>query len=127
MASKDLQVRWARIALAVIRLVNGALALFVPRVLIGRIDPVDPPSPAAVYAFRLFGIRTILVGRDLLRGEAERSKAVAEAPVIHASDTATAVLLTATRRVSLRTGIPLIAISGLNTFLATVTARASRG
>ena len=66
-----------------------------PKVLIDRIDPGDPPSPAAVYAFRLFGIRTVLIGRDLLRppGEA-RSRSVAEAPLIHASDTVTATLLT---------------------------------
>lgn len=128
MANKNLQKRdGARIALAVIRIVNGALALFVPRVLIGRIDPADPPSPAAVYAFRLFGIRTVLIGADLLRGGEHRAKAVADAPVIHGSDTATAVLLTATGRVPLRTGLPLVAISGLNTVLATVTARGPRG
>jgi hypothetical protein len=117
----------ARVALAVIRLVNGALALFVPKVLISRIDPGDPPNPAAVYAFRLFGIRTILIARDLLReAGAEREKAVSEAPLIHASDTATATLLTVTKAVSPRMGIPLIIISGVNTVLATVAAHGSR-
>ena len=117
----------ARVALALIRLVNGALALFVPKVLIDRIDPGDPPSPAAVYAFRLFGIRPILIGRDLLRRDGpEQDKAVAEAPLIHASDTATATLLTVTKAVNLRSGIPLIVISGLNTVLATVAACGSR-
>jgi hypothetical protein len=117
----------ARVALALIRIVNGVLGLFLPHLLIRRIDPADPPSPAAIYAFRLFGVRTILVGRDLLRPPgAERAKAVEEAPLIHASDTATATLLTLTGRVPLRSGLPLVAVSGLNTVLAVVARRASR-
>jgi hypothetical protein len=117
----------ARVALALIRIVNGVLGLFLPHLLIRRIDPADPPSPAAIYAFRLFGVRTILVGRDLLRPPgAERAKAVEEAPLIHASDTATATLLTVTGRVPLRSGLPLVAVSGLNTVLAVVARRASR-
>lgn len=118
----------ARVALAVIRLLNGVLALIVPKVLIGRISPRHPPDPAAVYAFRLFGIRTILIGRDLLRESgAERDKAVAEAPIIHGSDTATATLLTVTKAVSPRMGVPLILISGLNTALSVIAARDLRG
>jgi hypothetical protein len=118
----------ARVALAVIRLLNGVLALIVPKVLIGRISPGHPPDPAAVYAFRLFGIRTILIGRDLLRESgAERDKAVAEAPIIHGSDTATASLLTVTKAVSPRMGVPLILISGLNTALSVIAARDLRG
>jgi hypothetical protein len=117
----------ARVALAVVRLVNGALALFVPKVLISRIESSDPPNPAAVFAFRLFVIRKILIGRDLLREDGgQRAKAVAEAPLIHASDTATATLLTVTKAVSPRMGIPLILISATNTVLATVAARGSR-
>lgn len=54
-------------ALAGIRLFNGAAGLLAPELLIRRLDPDrEPPSAAAVYAFRLFGIRTILLGLDLL-------------------------------------------------------------
>ena len=82
---------FGRVALALVRLVNGFLGLLLPGVLIARIDTADPSSPAAVYAFRLFGVRTILLGRDLLVRDAYvRAKAVQEAPLIHASDTATA-------------------------------------
>jgi hypothetical protein len=114
----------ARLALAAIRVVNGTLALLAPQLLIGRVESAGRPSPAAVYAFRMFGIRTILIGRDLARGEGPtRSKAVAEAPLIHACDTATATLLTLTHRVRVRNGLPLIAISALNTALAVAAAR----
>lgn len=117
----------ARLALALIRIINGTLALVVPRLLIGRLESGDPPSPAAVYAFRMFGIRTVLIGRDLVRGDGPvLTRAVAEAPLIHASDTATATLLTLTRRVSVRNGVPLIGISALNTVLAMVAARRTR-
>jgi hypothetical protein len=116
-----------RVALGLVRLVNGVLGLAVPHVLIRRIDPAEPPSPAAVYAFRLFGIRTIHIGRDLLRpAGAQRARAVDEAPLIHASDTATATLLTVTGRVPLKSGLPLVAISGLNTVLAVAARRAAR-
>jgi hypothetical protein len=116
-----------RVTLGLVRLVNGVLGLAVPHVLIKRIDPAEPPSPAAVYAFRLFGIRTILIGRDLLRPPgAQRTRAVDEAPLIHASDTATATLLTVTGRVPLRSGLPLVVISGLNTVLAVAARRAAR-
>ena len=122
--TEDSLGRAARIALGVIRIVNGGLGLFVPRVLIGRIDPQDPPSPAAVYAFRLFGVRTLLIGRDLLRPPGARlDRTVAEAPLIHVSDTATATLLTAGGTVALRSGLTLVAISGLNTVLAVVARR----
>lgn len=117
----------ARISLAVIRIINGALGLIAPRLLIGRIDPDEPASPAAVYAFRLFGIRTVLIGRDLLfrRGD-DLQRSLDEAPLVHGSDTVTATLLTVNGHVSRRSGIILVAISATNTLLA-ILARRSRG
>lgn len=124
----EASVTVARTTLGLIRLATGALGLFLPERLIGRIDPVEPASPAAVYAFRLFGVRTILIGRDLVvGGAAVRAKAVGEAPLIHAVDTATATLLTVTGRVPLRSGAPLIAISAVNTLLAFRARRGARG
>ena len=116
-----------RTALGLIRIVNGALGLFAPRVLIGRIDDREPPSPAAVYAFRLFGVRTILIGRDLLtlRGEA-LDRAVGAAPLIHASDTVTAAVLTARGQVDRRRGAMLTGVSALNAVLAVLAQRAAR-
>ena len=49
-------------ALALIRLVNGGLALVAPRWLARRLG-VDPTAqPAMLYALRMFGIRTVLIG-----------------------------------------------------------------
>ncbi|MGH3507811.1 MAG: hypothetical protein ACRDO2_11470 [Nocardioidaceae bacterium] len=122
--TEDSVGRAARLALGLIRSINGGLGLFVPQVLIRRIDPQDPPSPAAVYAFRLFGVRTLLLGRELLRPPGERlDRSIAEAPLIHASDTVTATLLTVSKRVPLRSGLTLVGISGLNTVLAAVAHR----
>ena len=60
----------ARIALATIRLVNGALALLAPGVMLRRLEAgqqTDPatgadPDRVAVYPLRMFGIRTVVLG-----------------------------------------------------------------
>ena len=80
-----------------------------------------------VYAFRLFGVRTILIGRDLLvlRGEA-LDRALVAAPLIHASDTVAATLVTVTGQVDRRRGTTLIGISALNTVLALLAQRSRR-
>jgi hypothetical protein len=64
----------ARIALATIRLVNGGLALLAPEVMLRRFeagrqaDPGAGPDPGrvAVYPLRMFGIRTVVLGIQLL-------------------------------------------------------------
>jgi hypothetical protein len=82
--------RHARYGLAAVRIVNGSLGLFAPRVLIKRLDPSHEPSPAAIYAFRLFGVRTILLGLDVLvRPDAEVQRAMREGVLIHLSDMVT--------------------------------------
>ena len=114
----------ARLALAVIRLVNGTLALLVPRLLIVRLDPGRPPSSAAVYAFRMFGIRTVVLGWALLRAEGPaRRDALDQAPLIHASDTAAATLLALRHPGGARRAAPLVGISAVNTLLAVLAAR----
>lgn len=116
----------ARITLGLVRLVNGALGLLVPRVLIGRVDPGRPASPAATYAFRMFGIRTVLLGRDLLvqRGTDLR-RSLDQAPVVHGSDTITATVLTLSGQVPRRSGLLLVTVSATNTVLALIARRAS--
>ncbi|WP_199820913.1 hypothetical protein [Streptomyces fulvoviolaceus] len=109
----------ARILLAVIRLTNGTLGLVAPTLLAGRVDPEHDPSPAVVYAFRLFGIRTVLLGIDLLvlRGE-PLEKALRRAVVIHSCDTVTAALLGVRGRVPARAALATTLISAVNTLLA---------
>ncbi|MEW2252686.1 hypothetical protein AB0907_35845 [Streptomyces sp. NPDC006975] len=106
--------------LAGIRLFNGATGLLAPELLIRRFDPDrDPPSPAAVYAFRLFGIRTVLLGLDLLTHSGARLRDdVGEGILIHASDTVTAATLGIHGQVPPRTAVLTTAISAVNTALA---------
>ena len=109
--------RPARYALAAVRLVNGGVGLLAPRLFIGRFDPGRPASPAAIYAFRLFGIRTVLIALDLLRPE-RAQRAAKEGVLIHASDTVTAASLALSGAVPRRTGIVTTAISAGNVVLA---------
>jgi hypothetical protein len=117
----------ARIALGALRLTFGSLGLLAPRLLIRRIEGAGSDNPAAVYAFRMFGIRTVLLGRELLVAEGPAlRKALDEAPLIHGSDTVTATLLTVSGQVPRRTGLSLMAVSGVNTALSLIARRGSR-
>ncbi|MGW7253796.1 hypothetical protein [Streptomyces sp. NPDC054834] len=125
MATKSASPRSASVyALAGIRLFNGATGLLAPDLLIRRLDPDrEPPSPAAVYAFRLFGIRTILLGLDLLANHGERLREdLREGILIHASDTATAATLGLGGRLPPRTAALTTLISAVNTALAATAA-----
>jgi hypothetical protein len=109
----------ARVALAGIRIFNGTAGLVAPGRLARRVGA--EPSAATTYAFRLFGIRTVLIGADLLSGDREvREHAVRAALPIHASDVITAATLTVRGRVSPRAGVMLTAVSALNVVLALV-------
>ena len=109
----------ARIWLALIRIFNGAGGLLFPKKLARRVSPAPEPNPAAIYAFRLFGVRTVKIGADLLSGDAGvREHAARAALGIHASDTMTAGMLLLSGHVTKRAGIMLTAISALNVVLA---------
>jgi hypothetical protein len=83
----------ARILLGCIRCVNGAGALFAPRFLLRRLGADPVANPAALYAFRMFGVRTLIIGIQLLFGQGEvQREALRTAPIIHATDIAAAVL-----------------------------------
>ena len=110
----------ARYALGVVRVVNGALGLAAPALIIRRFgDEAPAGNPAAVYGLRLFGIRTLLIGVDLLGGRgAALDHAVRAAPIIHASDTATVLALQRSKQLAPELARPLALISGTNTVLA---------
>lgn len=82
----------ARIILACIRLVNGVAALVAPKLLLRNLG-VDPnTNPAALYALRMFGIRTVVIGAELLLATGEvRAQSLRTAVVIHASDVGAAL------------------------------------
>ena len=108
--------RYARPTLAGVRLFYGTVALVAPQVLIRRASPAPTPDPAAIYAFRMFGIRTVLLGYDLLGPPDER--ALRRALIVHGSDVATAAWLGVSGRVPRRKAVLLTAVSSANLALA---------
>jgi hypothetical protein len=112
---------YARIALASIRLFNGIAALFVPATLARRLA-VDPETNrAALYVLRLFGVRTILIGAQLLmRNEGLRAHSLRVAPVIHAVDAAAALIAGERGQLPRRAATTAALISTVNTGLAVV-------
>jgi hypothetical protein len=116
--------RAARSALAAVRIVNGALGLFAPRFLLRRLG-VDPARDhSGVYPFRMFGIRTVVLGAELLLVEGEqRRRATRLAVLIHGTDTLSA--LTAGLRGDLprRAAVMATLISGGNTVLAVLSTK----
>jgi len=72
-----------------------------------------------LYALRMFGIRTVLIGVDLLVQTGERrAESLRRAIVIHASDTVAAGLAARSGRLPGRTGLLITLISLANTLLA---------
>lgn len=110
---------YARILLAGIRLLNGAAALFAPKLLARQFG--DNPNHAIIYVLRLFGVRTIIVGIELLVPDEElRASALRYAIPIHASDTLAAAFAGIQGQLPSRVSIMLTAISGVNTALAII-------
>lgn len=111
----------ARVALASIRLVNGALALFAPAVMLRRLGADPETNRVAVYPLRMFGVRTVLLGLDLLTGGRTRRQGTTGV-VIHATDAASAVTAGLRRQLPARVAVVAAAISLTNTALALVIA-----
>jgi hypothetical protein len=115
---------YARIALATIRLFNGGTALFAPGVLAARTGVRAAADGPVLYPWRMFGIRTLLIGSDLLTNNHEvRRHALRVALVVHASDTAAAFAALRSGQVPRKTAATATAISSLNTLLALLARR----
>lgn len=109
----------ARYVLGAVRLFNGAATLFATRPFGKRLG-VDPDtSPAAVYALRLFGVRTIYIGAELLFARGDHlANARAIAPAIHVSDTVSAVLAGAGGQLPKKAARTAAVISAVNVLLS---------
>ncbi len=85
---------------------------------------IDPDAnPGALYAFRMFGIRTVLLGAELLIQTGDRrAEALRRAPLIHASDTLAAFLASNSGNFPKR-GRLIVWISATNTLLAVIASR----
>lgn len=111
----------ARLALATIRLVNGTLALLAPNTLLRRLGADPDVSKVAIYPTRMFGVRTIVLGVQLLI-DAPSPEADRFGVVIHATDAATAIAAGVRRQLPPRVAVMTAGISLTNTALALVIA-----
>jgi hypothetical protein len=112
----------ARIALATIRLVNGTVALLAPEAMLRRLGAAPGTNQIAVYPLRMFGVRTVLLGLDLLTDGPVRQKGQVGV-VIHATDAASAITSGLRGRLPARVAVVTAAISLTNTALAAIIAR----
>ena len=126
-ASSPMLSRLPRVALSGIRMVNGTVALIAPKLLLTRLGVDAANNRAAVYGLRMFGIRTVLIGLDLLSSDPDaRARAVRVAPLIHGSDTAGAIVAGLHGDLPKRAAALATAISGVNLVLAVLARRAAR-
>ena len=116
----------ARRTLGVIRIVNGTAGLLAPEFLLGRLGVDTTTDHSGAYPFRMFGVRTVLIGLDLwlLTGEDLR-RATRMAVVIHASDTISAAATTVRGDLPRKQGLVATGISAVNTLLAIAAANVS--
>jgi hypothetical protein len=114
----------ARKTLGTIRIVNGAAGLVAPEFLLRRLAVDSTTNQPANYAFRMFGIRTLIIGADLwlLRGDEQR-RAVKLAVLIHATDTLSAAASAVRGDLPRKQGLLVTGISAVNTALAIAAAR----
>ena len=109
---------FARVTLAGIRIFNGTAGLVAPGMLAKQLDVEQAAGPMA-YPFRMFGIRTILIGADLLSRDPEvRRHAVRAAPLIHVSDTVSAYMAGKTGALQPKAAKAATTISAVNVVLA---------
>lgn len=115
MAAASTIANGARVLLAGVRIANGAAGLVAPHLLAKRMEA----DSDAHYPFRLFGVRTVIIGAELLsKDPATRARAVQVALPIHAFDTASAAIGGLRGELPRRSAIMLTALSGTNTLLA---------
>ena len=115
---------WARMALGLTRLGNGALALVAPDVLGRRLGVSTATSPGFGYAFRLFGVRTVLLGLDLLRAPDDPADPVVRRTlVVHPADTLAALVVLRRHELPAKGARVAVAASALNTVLAVLANR----
>ncbi|MEN3361166.1 MAG: hypothetical protein V7637_5148 [Mycobacteriales bacterium] len=114
----------ARKTLAAIRLFNGAAGLLAPQFLLRRLGADAETGRPGVYPFRMFGVRTILLGLDLLVLEGEqRRRATRLAVLIHATDTVSAAAAGLRGDLSRKAAVTTTLISAGNTVLAIASTR----
>ncbi|MFD7835299.1 hypothetical protein [Streptomyces sp. NPDC059761] len=119
---------FARYSLAGIRLVNGAAALLAPQVVARRLG-ADDAQPALAYVLRMFGVRTVFIGAELLflQDPASITRALRVGTVIHTSDALSAAVAGRYGMLRPRAAATATAISTVNVALTLVAEWPRRG
>lgn len=117
----------ARILLAGVRLVNGTASLIVPAKFARKLD-IDPETNGpAIYVLRMFGVRTILIGSELLsRNPDVRARAVRQAVRVHLIDAIAAAAAGASRQLPAKGARLAVITSSVNTVLAVIARKGLR-
>ncbi|OXM64161.1 hypothetical protein [Amycolatopsis vastitatis] len=113
----------ARTTLAGIRIFNGAVGLFAAHRMAAQLGSELGADKAFVYPARMFGIRTLVLGFDLLRlrdGSAADRRLLREAVLIHATDTAAAAYAGRRGELPAKAARLTTTISAVNTALAVI-------
>ena len=115
----------ARYVLGGIRLTIGLLSTLVPKRLVRSFGQDPEKNGAAVYALRLFGVRTIVLGVQLLTADDDDlDDALRYAVPIHASDATAALIAGLSHELPVRAAVTGTVTSSINTLLAVVARRA---
>ncbi|GGN08326.1 hypothetical protein GCM10011609_54930 [Lentzea pudingi] len=112
-----------RTALACVRIFNGALGLVAADRMAKSLGDELGDDRRFVYPARMFGIRTLVLGVDLLTvksGDANARRVLRQAVLIHATDTAAAVYAGKRGELPARAAKLTTIISAVNTGLAVV-------
>ena len=125
MSILELAQNRGHLLLGSIRLFNGVAALLVPDMTARRLG-VDPEAnPAPIYPLRMFGVRTVVLGAELLFGAPEvRRRSLRVGMLVHASDTVAAAVGGIRGHMPPRTAALLTGVSTINTALAVIGATA---
>lgn len=113
----------ARKTLACVRLFNGAVGLFAPGRMAAGLGGELGADKRFGYPARMFGIRTLVLGTDLLllkTDDAAAPRILRQAVLIHATDTAAAVYAGARGELRGKAAKLTVAISAVNTVLAVI-------
>jgi hypothetical protein len=113
----------ARKALACVRIFNGAVGLFAPGKMAESLGGELGEDKRFGYPARMFGIRTLVLGVDLLllkTDDASAPRVLRQAVLIHAADTAAAAYAGARGELRGKAAKFTVAISALNTVLAVI-------
>ncbi|MEV6238395.1 hypothetical protein [Lentzea sp. NPDC051838] len=108
-----------RTVLACVRIFNGALGLFAAGKMAKSLGGELGDDKRFVYPARMFGIRTLVLGVDLLTLKADR-RVLRQAVLIHATDTAAAFYAGRSGELPAEAARLTTIISAVNTGLAVV-------